>query len=99
MVMLRSPISLHTTIAHLNSKSSCLSQLPAEQSQKFSEIGMTKQGIEVKVCQKKMRELVAFLNRNGTFFPSPTRFLTSLKFMFEHEYYTDTPMPNLCIGG
>lgn len=69
MVMLRSPISLHTTIAHLNSKSSCLSQLPAEQSQKLSEIAMKKQGIEVKVCQKKMRELVAFLNRNGTFFP------------------------------
>lgn len=53
----------------MNSKSSCLSQLPAEQSQKLSEIAMTKQGIEVKVCQKKMKELVAFLNRNGTFFP------------------------------
>lgn len=29
---------------------------------------------------------------------SPTRFLTSLKFMFEHEYYTDTHVPNLCSG-
>lgn len=31
---------------------------------------MTRQGIEVKTCQSKMRELVAFLKRNGAFFLS-----------------------------
>lgn len=67
-------------------------------SQKLVEMAMTWRGIEVKICQNKTQELVAFLKRNGAFFLSPTGFWTLLKFMFEHEYYTDIAMLRLCIG-
>ncbi len=66
--VLKSPLPLSWNIAPLHS--GCLSQL----SQKLGEMAMTWQGIEVKICQNKKQELVAFLKRNGAFSSLPLGF-------------------------